>query len=242
MADDDKAELLRVFLASPGDVGEERAFVRQYLESVLPKSSFLPRPVAFDVVSWDDPAAGVPMPAHLTLRFKRASAECDLVIGVLWGRLGTHLDPASLVQLDGGGYLSGTEWEYENAFNAPRRPDILVYQRLDNPKIDLRGPGRAEALEQLDRVGEFVGRFKDPDGLGKGGFHGYEGLDAFKRKLANDLETLVAERLRRGGKGAAPDVPAPNVAAVPLPDRCIGRDVETKAAAVPRIAVLARRR
>jgi hypothetical protein len=62
MAENDKAELLHVFLASPGDVGEERAFVRHYLESVLPKARFLTRPTAFDVVSWDDPAASVPMP------------------------------------------------------------------------------------------------------------------------------------------------------------------------------------
>ena len=35
---------IHVFLASPGDVGEEKAFTRHYLKSVQPKSSFLPRP------------------------------------------------------------------------------------------------------------------------------------------------------------------------------------------------------
>jgi len=257
MADDRHAELVHVFLASPGDVGEEREFVRHYLETVLPKSSFLPRQVAFDVVSWDHPAASVPMPAHLTpqeavIRFKRKPAECDIVIVILWGRLGTHLDPASLVRPDGSHYLSGTEWEYENAFDAKPRPDILVYRRTDPPRINLaRGPLRDEALQQLDRVDDFVGRFKNPDGSWKGGFSEYDGLDAFKRKLANDLQHIVAERLKQHVTVAEPIVlptsaplPATSVATIPLPDRCFGRDGDVKAvvavlvAADPHIAVL----
>jgi tetratricopeptide (TPR) repeat protein len=195
------------------------------------------------------------MPAHLTpqeavIRFKRAPADCDIVIVILWGRLGTHLDPASLVRPDGNRFLSGTEWEYENAFNASPRPDILVYQRLDDPPINLRGSGRAEALEQFDRVDAFVGRFKNADGSWKGGFAGYKGFAAFKKKLANDLEHLVAERLRRTPASAGPADPVPAlpraaaVATVPLPDRCLGRDDDTNAlvtaltAANPHIAVL----
>jgi hypothetical protein len=251
MATDEHADIIRVFLASPGDVGEERAFVRQYLESVLPKSPLLPCRVVFEVVSWDDPAATLTLPAHLTpqeavIRFKGAPADCDIVIVILWGRLGTHLDPASLVRPDGSRYLSGTEWEYENAFNASPRPDILVYQRLDDPKIDLRGPGRAAALEQFDRVDAFVGRFKNPDGSWKGGFSGYHGLDGFKQKLANDLEHLVAERVKhpRPTLAARDHVVATPIASVPFPDLCLGRDADTEAvvtaltAASPRVAVL----
>jgi tetratricopeptide (TPR) repeat protein len=240
MADDRHEDLLHVFLASPGDVGGEREFVRNYLETVLPKDPFLPQPVYFDVVSWDHPAASVPMPAHLTpqqavIRFKRKPADCDIVIVILWGRLGTHLDPASLVRPDGSRFLSGTEWEYENAFDAKPRPDILVYRRTDPPRISLaRGPLRDMALQQLDRVEDFVGRFKNPDGSWNGGFHEYAGLDAFKQKLRNDLEHIVAERLKRGLAVAEPTVlptsaplPATSVATIPLPDRCLGRDDDT---------------
>jgi tetratricopeptide (TPR) repeat protein len=244
MADDRHAELLHVFLASPGDVGEEREFVRQYLETVLPKSSFLPRPITFDVVSWDHPAASVPMPAHLTpqqavIRFKRNPADCDIVIVILWGRLGTHLDPSSLVRPDGSRFLSGTEWEYENAFDATPRPDILVYRRTDPPRFNLaRGAVRDEALSQFDRIEDFVGRFKKPDGSRTGGFHEYAGLDAFKEKLANDLQHLVAERLKSNVAAAGIGLRAAtrSVATIPLPDRCFGRDDDTNAVVAALVA------
>lgn len=125
MADGTLAEVLNVFVASPGDVGEERAFVRHFLESVLPQEPGLPCPIACKPVAWDHPAATVPMPAHLTpqeavIRFKLEPSQCEIVVVVLWGRLGTHLDLTAFAKPDGSAYLSGTEWEYENAFNAKR--------------------------------------------------------------------------------------------------------------------------
>jgi hypothetical protein len=72
---------LRVFLASPGDVADERALMRRLLKDELPYDPFLRGRVTFDVVSWDDPAAPTPMPARLTpqeavIRFEtRPSAD-----------------------------------------------------------------------------------------------------------------------------------------------------------------------
>jgi hypothetical protein len=57
---------VRVFLASPGDVPDERAFVRDYLESGPQTDPLLERRARFDVVSWDHPHAPTPMPEHLT--------------------------------------------------------------------------------------------------------------------------------------------------------------------------------
>jgi hypothetical protein len=69
---------LRVFLASPGDVADERALVRHLLNEELPYDPFLRGHVTFDVVSWDDPAAPTPMTARLTpqealIRFETSS-------------------------------------------------------------------------------------------------------------------------------------------------------------------------
>ena len=54
---------LRVFLASPGDVEDERKAARELMETGLPKDPLLPCRVTFDVVAWDHPAAPTPMPA-----------------------------------------------------------------------------------------------------------------------------------------------------------------------------------
>ena len=237
----DAAKIVRVFLASPGDVGDERAFVRTFLETVLPKDHFLDRPVQFQVVAWDDPAAGVPMPAHLTpqeavIAFKTRPAACDIVIVILWGRLGTHLDVAKLSRPDGTAYRSGTEWEFEDAFNANPRPHILVYHRADDPKIPPRGPARDDAIKQIDAVDSFLARFKNPDGSWAGGFKPYRGIRGFRSAIANDLKAILAPVL------AAKARPAEATrAAIPLPDRCFGRDADREtivAALQPGAAVL----
>src|SRR3954451_7297912 len=164
-------EHLRVFLASPGDVADERALVRKLLKDELPYDVFLRGRVTFDIVSWDDPAAPTPMPARLTpqeavIQFETKPSECDIVIVVLWSRLGTHLDLTKFQKANGDLFLSGTEWEYEDACKG--RPEIFVYWRTEEPKIGARDPAREEKLRQYDLVEKFLSRFKNPDGSFRG--------------------------------------------------------------------------
>ena len=81
---------LRIFLASPGDVADERAFVRNYLESKLPNDPLLALhgPVGFKLVSWDHPHAGTTMPTHLApqdavTHYTGRPADCDIVLVIL---------------------------------------------------------------------------------------------------------------------------------------------------------------
>jgi len=229
---------LRVFLASPGDVADERAFVREFLESILPNDPLLPGRVTFEVVSWDHPHAGTPMPAALTpqeavIRFKGRPSDCDIVVVILAARLGTHLAVDAFKRPDGTAYLSGTEWEYEDARNATPPPEIMVYRRTDVPAIALRDPNGREKLRQYELVEQFFERFKNPDGSWKGGFQDYEGVDGFKTKLANDLKYLVNERLRSVIERlrAATPLPdtTPDIAPIVPPARCFGRDDDVAA-------------
>jgi hypothetical protein len=217
---------LRVFLASPGDVPDERAYVREYLETVLSKDPLLPRRVDFDVISWDDPHAGTPMPADLTpqealLHYKGRPAGCDIVIVILAARLGTHLATDRFTREDGSRYLSGTEWEYEDAWNADPRPAILVYRRTDLVPPAFDDPHRDEKIRQFDLVQKFFARFKNQDGSAKGGFQSYSGVEDFKTRLADDLKHLVSERLTRS---ELPTEPPPDAAPIVRPPRCFGRD------------------
>ena len=104
---------------------------------ILPHEPLLDgRQVKFELVSWDHPHDGTPLLAHLTpqeavLRFKHPPSECDIVIVILAARLGTHLSLDAFKRPDGSAYRSGTEWEFEDAWNAAPRPDILVYSRQD---------------------------------------------------------------------------------------------------------------
>ena len=116
-------------------MAEERKLARNLLKDELPYEEFVHDHFTFDVVSWDDPAAPNPMPATLSPqeavnRFGPKPSECHYVVVVLWSRMGTLLDPAKSGQKPGGGpYLSGTEWEFEDAWGswkAKKRPEILV--------------------------------------------------------------------------------------------------------------------
>src|SRR5262245_47308896 len=128
---------LRVFLASPGDVSGERVVARQVLEQ-LPYDRGLRDRISVGVVAWDHPGSETPMLATMTPQAAIAKglpkpSDCDIVIVVLWSRMGTPLpaDDPKWLKADGTRYMSGTEWEYLDALAAHQRtgrPEILVYR------------------------------------------------------------------------------------------------------------------
>src|SRR3954465_3838504 len=157
------------------------------------------------------------MPAGLTPqeavnRFKHKPSECDIVIVILWSRIGTHLDLAAFGEKPGGGpYLSGTEWEFEDAWKAwkaQKRPEIFVYRRTEEPKIGMRDTTWEEKRRQYDLVEMFFERFKNPDGSFRGGFTAYDTPAEFKEHLANDLKHLLREAMAREAASAPPSATA----------------------------------
>jgi tetratricopeptide (TPR) repeat protein len=189
-----------VFLSSPGDVGEERRIVEDVIQTRLAKDAFLRGRVTFDVISWDDPNAPTPMPANLSpqdavIRFGRRPAECEIVIVVLWSRLGTHLDTAKFTKSNGEPYLSGTEWEYEDAANADPPPDVLLYRRTEKPRIDIDDPELAAKKKQYELVNTFLARFHNADGSFAGSVTDYAAPDALEQRLVSDLTNLLSRRI-----------------------------------------------
>ena len=189
-----------VFLSSPGDVGEERRIVEEVIQTRLAKDAFLRGRVTFDVISWDDPNAPTPMPANLSpqvavVRFGRRPAECEIVIVVLWSRLGMHLDTTKFTKPNGEPYLSGTEWEYEDAANADPPPDILLYRRTEKPRIDIDDPEFGAKKKQYDLVNAFLARFRNPDGSFAGSVTNYAAPDALAQRLVSDLTNLLRGRI-----------------------------------------------
>lgn len=83
------ARIIRVFLASPGDVPEERAQARHLLKDDLPALPFIRDAAWLKLVAWDDTASRAPMPASLTPQeaIKRGMtlpSACDIVVVVFW--------------------------------------------------------------------------------------------------------------------------------------------------------------
>lgn len=211
--------LVRIFLSSPGDVAEERTLARQFIDSELPKFFHLREKVKFELVAWDDPAARIPMLATETPQdsvniARPRPANCDIVIVILWSRMGTPL-PNSVRKPNGEPYLSGTEWEYEDAVHSPwqQKPVLLVYRRTAEPLISLRDPKRKEKEEQFERVEAFFAEFRSADGSLKGGVNEYAAPSDFKTLLSQHLQQFVWQLLQPSGDNGEPP---PNAATIPL--------------------------
>jgi TIR domain len=207
---------IRVFLSSPGDVAEERALARHLLKDELPYDPFLKNHFSFEVVSWDDPAASIPMlaastPQEAVNRFGLKPSDCDLVIVVLWSRMGT---PLKIYKPTGEPYKSGTEWEFEDALNAWPQPGILVYRRMERPKVELTDPKLQEKSQQYKMVEQFFGRFDNPDGSLRGGVTAYNTPAEFRERLANDLRFILRERLRVAPLAAERGIPVTSLRAI----------------------------
>ena len=127
----------RVFLASPGDVADERAIALKVL-SDLPYDPLLRGQVTLEAVAWDT-IGGPPMEANLTpheaiRKGLPLPSQCDIFIAVFWARMGTP------VEIDGVEYLSGTHYEYEDALSGNRStgtPRILLYRRESGSALDI---------------------------------------------------------------------------------------------------------
>lgn len=195
---------LRFFISSPGDLLEERNLAQETIEQYLQKDEFVRDEVTCQVVRWDDPAAPVPMPATLTPqeavdRELHHPAQCDVVIVVLWSRMGTPL-PDTFKRLDGTTYQSGTVWEYENALHANPPPRIYVYRRISSFTFDPDLQKRNEQLAQFLRVEEFFAQFRNPDGSLRGSFFPYDQPKQFADRLLLDLKGFVKSRLEATAK------------------------------------------
>ncbi len=179
---------IRIFLASPGDVLEERRAARELLLQ-LEHEPLVRRDFTIEVVSWDDPYAPAPMLATLTPQQAIARAlpkpsECDLTVVIIWGRMGTPLEER---KPDGNPYLSGTEWEFEDARRAGG--PILLYRKT------AALPTPTEEVEETERqrrsVERFFEQFKGPGGTLRGGFATFDTVSEFTTRLRTDIESLL---------------------------------------------------
>ena len=205
--------VLRVFLSSPGDVHTERDAADALL-TALQRSPAWRGKFTFDVVRWDDPHTPVPMDAHLTPQQAVDAgmpkpSECDITVVVLWSRMGTPLEH------EGRRYLSGTEYEYEDALSGSGR--LLLYRRTEKPQIDLDDDAFDEKRQQYQSVKQFFERFTSEDGTLTGGYTAYERAEAFATRFRQDIETIL--RQIDQAERATPDPGAPAVADEEAPDQ-----------------------
>ena len=202
---------LRIFLASPGDVSQERQLALKVLEE-LPYDPAFSDKISVRTVAWDKPGAGTPMLAGMTPQQAIAEglpkpSECDIVIVILWSRMGTPL-PLEYAKLDGKPYLSGTEWEYcdaKQAWDRHKKPVILLYRRTEKLLLDPDEEGFEEKLGQRKKVQAFFEAFRNPDGSISSGVNDYADPAQFEKALSLHLRSVIHNQFLSSGKGTLPN-------------------------------------
>ncbi len=180
---------VRIFLSSPRDVAEERTLARELIEGVLRKDAVFSERLLIECVAWDDPEAPTPMlatkaPQASVNEAKPSPSQCDIVVVVVWSRIGSPFE------LEGRHWASGTEWEHEDAANAPSKPDILVYRRtgqLPADGFDFRHPDFDENRAQYQAMEAFLGRLQ--------GYAEYADPPGFRQRVEHDLRRRLARLL-----------------------------------------------
>lgn len=145
---------LRIFISSPSDVRPEREIAKRLVEKMNREFFHYLR---VEPVLWEREA--LKATEHFQASITRPH-ETDIVVVILWSRLGMPLPETQFSGAITGRRVTGTEWEFEDAFAAYRKrgqPELLFY--LKTAEITGSLEDEATVLERLDqkkRVQEFM--------------------------------------------------------------------------------------
>ena len=143
---------VRIFISSPADVRPERLKAeeilarlgREFANHLRVEAVLWEREPLVATHHFQDPR-NIPQP-H----------EMDIVVVILWSRLGALLPEDQFCGAISARPVTGTEWEFEDALAVARTngvPDLLVYHKTAEPHSGLGNRAAVqERLEQLDRV------------------------------------------------------------------------------------------
>ncbi|MCA9278584.1 MAG: DUF4062 domain-containing protein [Phycisphaeraceae bacterium] len=164
-----QAKVVKVFIASPGDVSEERQVVRDViaewnvLNSELSKIVLLP-------VGWETHSSPEMGDRPQAIVNKQVLKDCDLLVAVFWTRLGTPTGQSA----------SGTVEEIKEHLKL-NKPTMIYFsqQRVRPDDID---PDQYDVLK----------KFKDSC-MTKGLIQSYKEIEDFRRHFTRHLSRAVSD-------------------------------------------------
>ena len=195
--------IIRVFVSSPGDAENERKRVVRVMERL---NAAFAGTAQFQPVLWEERYYS----AHDGFQQQIGrSTDCDLVVAILRGRLGTPLPPDFMARLpeedrlaDLAAYQSGTAYEILSAIAARRRgaklPDIFVFRYPHNPVVGLDDENRADIEAQWQKLKGFAEQvFVSEEGHFRGAYQTFSSTDDFETQAEGALRQWLSENVVR---------------------------------------------
>jgi ketosteroid isomerase-like protein len=128
------------------------------------------------------------------------TGQYDLVICILWSRLGTRISPA-FVMPDGSQPTSATEyeiaWVLDQANRTPGFPELHVYRNRSTPVAPLEPKEEREiSFEQWDSVQEFFAAWEKRSAFSEA-CSAYHDLQEFEELFREHFRAFLAKQLER---------------------------------------------
>lgn len=190
----DAKKNLKIFISSPGDVRPERLIAERVVERLDREFAYH---CTIEAVLWER------KPLVATKHFQEdipLPSSSDIVVVIVWTRLGTQLPSPRFFGAVTGSKVTGTEWEFEEAYKANSErgtPDLLVYRKTAPSLASLRGDEAEERRRQARLVDDFIRQWfiDSADGTFKAASHIFEHPAEFEEILETHLRAKIIERL-----------------------------------------------
>ena len=187
--------IIRVFISSPSDVRTERLICERVVKRLDREFSNY---FHIEALPWERE----PLMATQTFQQQIPPPHTtDIVVVILWSRLGVPLPGEEFVGPLSAKQVTGTEWEFEDALKSYRErslPDLLVYRKKATISASLDDETVVrEQFKQKNLVEAFFRHwFFDADAQSfTAAFHEFADTAVFEEKLGDHLRALVLRRI-----------------------------------------------
>jgi CHASE2 domain-containing sensor protein len=186
---------VRLFVSSPSDVRPERDRVSLVAERLSGAFEGVAR---IEAIRWEESYYGAAQSFQEQIDAAvHSMADVDIVVCVLWGRIGLKLNPAVWRRQDGTDYESGTVFEYETALARSLAndgaPDVYLFKK--SLPVSYRADFVDEDMEQHQRLETVWARWTQTEGYNAAAYNQFTDLEDFEAQI----ETCLRQWLERRG-------------------------------------------
>ncbi|HJP94066.1 MAG TPA: ATP-binding protein [Pyrinomonadaceae bacterium] len=192
---------LHIFISSPGDVVPERVLAQRVIERLGYEFA---AHLELEAVRWER------KPMQATEHFQDnivPPSSTDIVVVILWSKLGSDLPFDKYPGPLSGGVVTGTEWEFEEAAHARQqtgKPDLLVFRKTTKVSVPVDDDEEEEKVRaQSARAKQFVKRWfiDEKTGAYKNAYRTFNEPDQLESMLQDHLHVLIQAKVEAAVAG-----------------------------------------